>query len=112
MQLLLVLGSVVSVLASAACGTGIYKSPKVSPFATVELQLGPYIQTNTTEGSVSMFPVLAGNITGQYRGRLAPGLSAVTERALHAPKVDGFYTVRLPCFPLQAHNDSFKIDLC
>lgn len=93
-QLLVFVSSVATVLAKGACGTGIYNSPKTESFATVGIQVGLPVNTTTPDGVIGKFPIVAGNITGQFKGKLAPNLSSTTERVLNSPASSGEFSVR------------------
>lgn len=91
-KFILCLTSVASILGKA-CGKGIYHTPKAESFATVNIQVGYPVNTTTPDGIVGMFPVLSGNITGKFTGRLVPSLSSTTERILNSSPSSGVFSV-------------------
>ena len=80
-------------LAANTPGLGIYNSPILLPFVTVEVQARLPNNVTTPDGIVSTSAIPSGNITGRFTGELVAELSYETEKFL--PYTDGVFTVSL-----------------
>lgn len=90
-RLLIFIGSAATVLATGACGTGIYHSPVAKSFVTIDLLVGLPVNTTTPEGIIASVPICGGITNGQFNGHLISNISSEIEHIL--PFTSGEYHV-------------------
>lgn len=90
-RLLILIGSAATVLATGACGTGIYHSPIAKSFVTIDLLVNIPVNTTTPEGVVGSVGIRGGSINGQFNGHLVSNISSEVEHVL--PLTNGEFTV-------------------
>ncbi|KKP00484.1 hypothetical protein THAR02_07397 [Trichoderma harzianum] len=81
-RLLILIGSAATVLATGACGTGIYHSPIAKSFVTIDLLVNIPVNTATPEGVAGSVGIRGGSITGQFIGHLVSNISSEVEHVL------------------------------
>ncbi|KAL6786383.1 hypothetical protein J3E68DRAFT_432936 [Trichoderma sp. SZMC 28012] len=89
-RLLILIGSAATVLATGACGTGIYHSPIAKSFVTIDLLVNIPVNTTTPEGVVGSVGIRGGTINGQFNGHLVANISSEVEHVL--PLTNGEFT--------------------
>ncbi|KAL7949258.1 hypothetical protein V8C42DRAFT_361839 [Trichoderma barbatum] len=125
-RLLIFISSAATVLATGACGTGIYHSPIAKSFVTIDLLVGLPVNTTTPESIVSSVPIrrnidkfksvssqwIFENDKSEHILVTLAGITTYANNALHrfgnavlATEAQGFYWVNSATFLIEWQGD-------